>query len=150
MYLIHFIKDQKVIIKYFDNLHDSYDCMKNEFYKYINKDGGIDEDLIEFGHEVAFGHIKKKEVDEITDFYYQDKINSRDISKLFRHKHLNDIKFDPDGDGNKESQNYFRMNLVKKSDDSNVCIICYDNMVAGYDGHNYCVNHYPFPSILDD
>lgn len=37
-YLVHFIKDKKVYIKYFNDIYEAYQLMKYEFYKFCNRE----------------------------------------------------------------------------------------------------------------
>ena len=39
-YLVHFIKDEKVYIKYCNDIYEAYQLMKYEFYKFCFREGG--------------------------------------------------------------------------------------------------------------
>ena len=145
-YLVHLIKDKEVYIKYFKNIYDAYEYMKDEFYEYINKYNGIDEELITYDHEVVFGHIKKKE-DGIKDIYFYDAFDDNykeRIDKLFKNNHLtsDNLTFNPN---NNIDENYFNIKLVTNKDNRNCCIICDYKEIIGYKNNNYCKKHHPFP-----
>ena len=134
-YLVHIIKDQTVYIKYFDNIYEAYQLMKYEFYKFCNREGGsIVDDYITFQHEVAFGGIDTKMIENTDDiFYSQNPIKSKEeIAQLFENKHLSeDLTFNS-GDSLVPDECYFDIKLINNNKINYACIICGHNEVAGY------------------
>jgi len=148
-YLVQFIKDQKVYIKYFNNIYEAYQLMKYEFYKFCNREGGsIAGDCITFQHEVAFGGITAKMIENTDDtFYSQNPIKSKEeIEKLVKNKHLSeDLTFNL-MDSLVPDEFYFDIKLIHNNKMKDTCIICGHNKVAGYNdvivyNSNY-VNYY--------
>lgn len=93
--------NDEIKMKYFVRLRNAYYWLNDEFYIFLNN-YDVDEDCIEFEHEVVFGHIIKKE-----DYYEQedDKIE-KDIDLLFKNHHLDLLVLASD-------ENRFMANLVK-------------------------------------
>ena len=172
-YLVHLIKDCNTYVKYFNNIYDAYEFMKKEFYNFCNREGGSNvSDYITSQHELAFGHIQCKYVDEYIDVYSQNPTKSKnDIKQLFDNGHLyNGLTFnlsnriEPD-------DFYFDIKLISNNKNKNVwgsCIICNNNNGVQGSGDvfiyncdndkyftkngdfDYCEKHDPFPSRLDD
>ncbi len=147
--------------------------MKKEFYNFCNRAGGGNvSDYITSQHELAFGHIQCKYVDEYIDVYSQNPTKSKnDIKQLFDNGHLyNGLTFnlsnriEPD-------DFYFDIKLISNNKNKNVwgsCIICNNNNGVQGSGDvfiyncdndkyftkngdfDYCEKHDPFPSRLDD
>ena len=155
--------------------------MKYEFYKFCNREGGsIVDDYITFQHEVAFGGIDTKMIENTDDtFYSQNPIKSKEeIAQLFENKHLSeDLTFNS-GDSLVPDEFYFDIKLIHNNK-KDTCIICGHNEVSGYNDvivynsnyvpaqngkfygygniyytkkgyYCYCKKHYPFPNVLDD
>ena len=134
-YLVHFIKDKKVYIKYFNDIYEAYQLMKYEFYKFCNREGGsIVDNCITFQHEVAFGGIDTKMIENTDDtFYSQNPIKSKEeITQLFKNEHLSeDLTFNP-FDSLVPDECYFDIKLIHNNKIKDTCIICGHNEVAGY------------------
>ena len=134
-YLVHFIKDQQVYIKYFNDIYEAYQLMKYEFYKFCNRDGGsIVDGYITFQHEVAFGGIDTKMIENTDNtFYSQDTIkNKEEIKKLVENKHLSEnLTFNPN-ECTVPDEFYFDIKLIHNNKTKSACIICGHNEVAGY------------------
>jgi len=134
-YLVHFIKDQKVYIKYFNDIYEAYQLMKYEFYNFCNREGGsIVGDCITFQHEVAFGGIDTKMIENTDDtFYSQNPIKSKEeIKQLVENKHLSeDLTFNLT-DSLVPDEYYFDIKLIHNNKTEYACIICGHNEVSGY------------------
>ena len=134
-YLVHFIKDKKVYLKYFNDIYEAYQLMKYEFYQFCNREGGSNVgDCITFQHEVAFGGIDTKMIENTDDtFYSQNPIkNKEEITQLVENKHLSeDLTFNimdrlvPD-------EFYFDIKLLNNNKKKDTCIICGYSEVSGY------------------
>jgi len=134
-YLVHMIKNQQIFIKYFNDIFEAYKFMKYEFYNYCNKNNRYIEDLITFDHEVSFGGISTKIVENTDDtFYWQEPIKNNDeITKLFENKHLSEgLTFNPT-DCLIPDELYFDIKLLCNDKSIWACIICGDNEVCGID-----------------
>jgi len=178
-YLVHFIKDKKVYIKYFNDIYEAYQLMKYEFYQFCNREGSIVGDCITFQHKVAFGGIDTKMIENTDDtFYSQNPIKSKEeIKQLVENKHLSeDLTFNLT-DSLVPDENYFDIKVIHNNKTEYACIICGHNEVSGYNdvivynsnyvpsqngkfygniyytqtgNYCYCKKHYLFPSVLDD
>ena len=134
-YLVHFIKDKKVYLKYFNDIYEAYQLMKYEFYQFCNREGGSNVgDCITFQHEVAFGGIDTKMIENTDDtFYSQNPIKSKEeITQLFENEHLsNDLTFNP-FECTLPDEFYFDIKLIHNNKIKDTCIICGHNEVSGY------------------
>lgn len=134
-YLVHFIKDRQVYIKYFNDIYEAYQLMKYEFYKFCNREGGRTVgNYITFQHEVAFGDIDTKMTENTYDiFYSQNTTKSKEeITRLFKYGYLSDdLKFNLTN-SLQPDEFYFDIKLIHNNKIKDTCIICGHNEIAGY------------------
>lgn len=147
-YFVHIIKNKEITVKYFDDIDEAYLFMRHVFFKYINKNSGIDENLLTTNHENIFGRIKREENSTNNTYHLIQQLSKQQVKELYTCGYLKSDLIIVNPTHKKTDDEYFQLRLVDVSAnnysiDNDTCVFCTNEKIVNDKYCNYCSVHDP-------